>query len=112
MAKLYLKFEQAVLKEYDLKDGASLTIGRLPDNNIHIDNLAVSGHHARVVWETDHFVLEDNNSLNGTFVNNRRVSRVPLKHGAFSARSALGKTGILAPLLRRYRHSLVLSRSF
>ena len=81
MAKLYLKFEQAVLKEYDLKDGSSLTIGRLPDNNIHIDNLAVSGHHARVVWETDHFVLEDNNSLNGTFVNNRRVSRVPLKHG-------------------------------
>ena len=81
MAKLYLKFEQAVLKEYDLKDGSTLTVGRLPDNNIHIDNLAVSGHHARVMWETDHFVLEDNNSLNGTFVNNRRVSRVPLKHG-------------------------------
>jgi len=81
MAKLYLKFEQAVLKEFELKDGASLTIGRLPDNNVHIDNLAVSGHHARVVWESDHFVLEDNNSLNGTFVNNRRVSRVPLKHG-------------------------------
>ena len=81
MAKLYLKFEQAVLKEYDLKDGSSITIGRLPDNGVHIDNLAVSGHHARVVWEGDHFVLEDNNSLNGTFVNNRRVSRTPLKHG-------------------------------
>lgn len=81
MAKLYLKFEQAVLKEYDLKDGSSVTIGRLPDNQVHIDNLAVSGHHARIVWEGDHFVLEDNNSLNGTFVNNRRVSRVPLKHG-------------------------------
>lgn len=81
MAKLYLKFEQAVLKEFDLKDGSSVTIGRLPDNNVHIDNLAVSGHHARVVWEGDHFVLEDNNSLNGTFVNNRRISRVPLKHG-------------------------------
>jgi pSer/pThr/pTyr-binding forkhead associated (FHA) protein len=81
MAKLYLKFEQAVLKEFDLKDGFSITIGRLPDNGVHIDNLAVSGHHARVVWESDHFVLEDNNSLNGTFVNNRRVSRVPLKHG-------------------------------
>jgi hypothetical protein len=81
MAKLYLKFEQAVLKEFDLKDGSSITIGRLPDNGVHIDNLAVSGHHARVVWENDHFVLEDNNSLNGTFVNNRRVSRVPLKHG-------------------------------
>jgi len=81
MAKLYLKFEQAVLKEYDLKDGSSVTIGRLPDNGVHIDNLAVSGHHARIVWEADHFVLEDNNSLNGTFVNNRRVSRTPLKHG-------------------------------
>ena len=81
MAKLYLKFEQAVLKEFDLKDGSSITIGRLPDNGVHIDNLAVSGHHARIVWEADHFTLEDNNSLNGTFVNNRRVSRVPLKHG-------------------------------
>ena len=81
MAKLYLKFEQAVLKEFDLKDGSSITIGRLPDNGVHIDNLAVSGHHARIVWEADHFVLEDNNSLNGTFVNNRRISRVPLKHG-------------------------------
>jgi predicted component of type VI protein secretion system len=81
MAKLYLKFEQAVLKEFDLKDGSSINIGRLPDNAVHIDNLAVSGHHARIIWEADHFVLEDNNSLNGTFVNNRRVSRVPLKHG-------------------------------
>ena len=81
MAKLYLKFEQSVIKDYELKDGSSLTIGRLPDNNVQIDNLAVSGHHARIVWETDRFVLEDENSLNGTFVNNRRVSRVPLKHG-------------------------------
>ena len=81
MAKLYLKFEQAVLKEYELKDGVSMTIGRLPDNNVHIDNLAVSGHHARIVWEGDHFVLEDNNSLNGTFVNNRRISRSALKDG-------------------------------
>jgi pSer/pThr/pTyr-binding forkhead associated (FHA) protein len=81
MAKLYLKFEQAVLKEFELKDGSSITIGRLPDNGVHIDNLAVSGHHARIVWEGDHFALEDNNSLNGTFVNNRRVSRCALKHG-------------------------------
>ncbi len=81
MAKLYLKFEQAVLKEFELKDGSSITIGRLPDNGVHIDNLAVSGHHARIVWEGDHFALEDNNSLNGTFVNNRRVNRCALKHG-------------------------------
>src|SRR4051812_27961505 len=81
MAKLYLKFEQAVLKEYELKDGSAMTIGRLPDNGVHIDNLAVSGHHARIVWEGDHFALEDNNSLKGTFVNNRRINRCALRHG-------------------------------
>ena len=78
MAKLYLKFEQAVLKEYALSQGV-VTIGRLPDNLIQIDNLAVSGHHAKIYWEADHYVLEDNNSLNGTFVNGRRVSKVNLK---------------------------------
>ena len=80
MAKLYLKFEQAVLKEFALSQGV-VTIGRLPDNLIQVDNLAVSGHHAKIYWETDHYVLEDNNSLNGTFVNGRRVSKVALKDG-------------------------------
>jgi pSer/pThr/pTyr-binding forkhead associated (FHA) protein len=80
MAKLYLKFEQAVLKEFPLAQGVA-TIGRLPDNLIQIDNLAVSGHHAKIYWEADHYVLEDNNSLNGTFANNRRVSKVVLKDG-------------------------------
>ncbi len=80
MAKLFLKFEAAVLKEFALAQGV-VTIGRLPDNLIQVDNLAVSGHHAKIYWETDHYVLEDNNSLNGTFVNNRRVSKVTLKDG-------------------------------
>lgn len=80
MAKLFLKFEAAVLKEFALAQGV-VTIGRLPDNLIQIDNLAVSGHHAKIYWETDHYALEDNNSLNGTFVNNRRVSKVTLKDG-------------------------------
>ncbi len=80
MAKLYLKFEQAVLKEFSLTQGV-VTIGRLPDNLIQIDNLAVSGHHAKIYFEADHYVLEDNNSLNGTFVNGRRVSKVVLKDG-------------------------------
>jgi pSer/pThr/pTyr-binding forkhead associated (FHA) protein len=80
MAKLYLKFEQAVLKEFSLAQGV-VTIGRLPDNLIQIDNLAVSGHHAKIYFEADHYTLEDNNSLNGTFVNGRRVSKVALKDG-------------------------------
>ena len=80
MAKLYLKYEQAVLKEVTLSQGA-ITIGRLPDNKVQIDNLAVSGHHAKLWWESDHYVIEDNNSLNGTYVNNAKITRHALKDG-------------------------------
>ena len=80
MARLFLKYEQAVLKEFTLSQGV-VTIGRLPDNLIQVDNLAVSGHHAKIYWEADHYTLEDNNSLNGTFVNNRRISKTVLKDG-------------------------------
>ena len=80
MAKLFLKFEQAVLKEIPLSQGVT-TIGRLPDNVIQVDNLAVSGHHAKIYWDKDKYVIEDNNSLNGTYVNNARVNRRALKDG-------------------------------
>ena len=82
MAKLYLKFEQngQVLKEVFLSQAAT-TIGRLPDNSVQIDNLAVSGHHARITWEKDHYIVEDLGSLNGTYVNNERVGKATLKNG-------------------------------
>jgi pSer/pThr/pTyr-binding forkhead associated (FHA) protein len=80
MAKVILKYEAAVLKEIPLKQG-TLTIGRTAANDLPIDNLAVSGHHAKIAWEGDKFVLEDLNSLNGTFVNNQRVRKAFLKNG-------------------------------
>ena len=80
MAKLYLKFEQTVLKEVSLAQGTT-TIGRLPDNLLQIDNLAVSGHHAKIYWDQDHYVIEDLGSLNGTYVNNQRVGKASLKDG-------------------------------
>lgn len=80
MAKLILKYEAAALKEIPLKQ-ATITIGRTPGNDVVIDNLAVSGHHAKIYFESDKFVLEDLNSLNGTFVNNQRVRKSFLKHG-------------------------------
>ncbi|HEY3770110.1 MAG TPA: FHA domain-containing protein [Candidatus Angelobacter sp.] len=82
MAKLYLRFEQndQVLKEVSLTQAAT-TIGRLADNSVQIDNLAVSGHHAKISWNQDHYVVEDLGSLNGTFVNNERVGKATLKHG-------------------------------
>jgi pSer/pThr/pTyr-binding forkhead associated (FHA) protein len=79
MSKLTLQYEGTALKEFTVDSG--LTIGRLPDNAVVIDNPAVSGHHARVVREGDDVVLEDLGSTNGTFVNGRHVSRHVLQHG-------------------------------
>ena len=79
-AKLALKFSDNVLREVALTGGV-VTIGRQPDNALQIDNPIVSGHHARIFWENNHYVLEDNESFNGTYLNNRSVSRAVLSDG-------------------------------
>ena len=79
MPKLILKFKEAVLKEFQA-DEEALTIGRGDDNTIKIDNMAVSGHHAKLIRENGDFVLIDLNSLNGTFVNGQKVSKCILKN--------------------------------
>jgi hypothetical protein len=80
MAELFLKFEDRVLQEI-LLSGGTVTIGRQPDNVFCIDNPAVSGHHAKVYVEGDHYVIEDSESFNGTFVNGQRISKVALRDG-------------------------------
>jgi len=80
MSRLVLKFEGAVLKEIPLGT-RPVTIGRAPDNDIPIDNLAVSNYHARVYVEAGSLVVEDLNSLNGSFLNDMRVERAMLKDG-------------------------------
>jgi len=77
---LIVKFEGSVLQKVSI-NGGSITIGRGPDNSIPIDNLAVSNHHAEIRSEEGHLVIQDLDSLNGTFVNNQRVKRSALKHG-------------------------------
>jgi pSer/pThr/pTyr-binding forkhead associated (FHA) protein len=80
MAKLILKFEQSVLKEVAIGD-RPVTVGRLPDNDLQVDNLAVSSHHARIYRDGANIVVEDLNSLNGTFVNKQRVTKLQVKPG-------------------------------
>ena len=80
MAELFLKFEDRVLQEL-LLSGGTVTIGRQPDNVFCVDNPAVSGHHARVYAEGDHYVIEDVESFNGTYVNGQRISKAILKDG-------------------------------
>jgi predicted component of type VI protein secretion system len=79
-AKLSLQFHDKVLQEVALTGGV-VTIGRQPDNLLRIDNPIVSGHHARIFWENNHYVLEDNESFNATYLNDRRVSRAVLSDG-------------------------------
>jgi pSer/pThr/pTyr-binding forkhead associated (FHA) protein len=80
MTKIILKFKDAILKEIPVEKEL-ITIGRKPDNDIEIDNLAVSGHHARIFKAGDWFLIEDLDSLNGTFVNGKMIQESPLKNG-------------------------------
>jgi pSer/pThr/pTyr-binding forkhead associated (FHA) protein len=58
-----------------------LTIGRNPENQLFLDDVTVSRQHARVIRDATGFVIEDLNSLNGTYVNRRRVERHHLSDG-------------------------------
>jgi len=78
--KLILKFKDSVISEIPL-DQEETTIGRKPENTIHIDNLAVSGKHARVLKIGSKAILEDLGSTNGSFVNDKQVTKHILQHG-------------------------------
>src|ERR1700687_5913019 len=80
MAKLSLMFENKVVKEVPIGN-RPVTIGRSPDNDLPVDNLAISNYHARVYYEGGRLVVEDLDSLNGTFVNDLRVERAMLHDG-------------------------------
>ena len=81
MPTITLKFKDSVIGSYPIEKGMSMTIGRRKENDIVVDNLAVSGHHARIDCVGEAFVLVDLQSKNGTFVNEQLVSSHWLKHG-------------------------------
>jgi len=78
--KLVLKFKDTVISEVPL-DQEETTIGRKDSNAIHVDNLAVSGRHARILKIGNKVILEDLGSTNGTMVNNKEVTKHIMKHG-------------------------------
>jgi predicted component of type VI protein secretion system len=80
MARLVLSIDGQVLAEYNMSK-ERYTIGRLPDNDIRIDNPAVSGHHALIINILNDSFLEDLNSTNGTYVNGKIVKKHAMQHG-------------------------------
>jgi pSer/pThr/pTyr-binding forkhead associated (FHA) protein len=82
MAKLVLSFQGRVIEDFPL-DKERVTIGRAADNDICIENLAVSGRHAAVeTFQNDSFLV-DLGSTNGTTVNGTPVSRHALRSGDY-----------------------------
>ena len=80
MARLVLSLDGQVLAEYNMSK-ERYTVGRLPDNDIRIDNAAVSGHHALIINILNDSFLEDLNSTNGTYVNGKIIKKHALQHG-------------------------------
>lgn len=80
MAKLIFSLDGAFLGDI-LLDKERMTIGRRPTNDIHIDNLAVSGEHAVISTIGNDSFLEDLGSTNGTLINGKTVSKHLMQHG-------------------------------
>ncbi|MBT6993303.1 MAG: FHA domain-containing protein, partial [Gammaproteobacteria bacterium] len=117
--KLEFSFNSSKLGEFPL-DQEVMTIGRKEDNDIRIENLAVSGHHAKLLTIFDDSFLEDLDSTNGTFVNGKAIEKHPLKHGDvitigkhelryFNEASSLGMDEDKTVLIRRQPEASIYS---
>jgi FHA domain/zinc-ribbon domain len=68
--------------EHFMPSGERTTIGRSPDCDIFLDDVTVSRRHAILVQRNGAFFIEDEGSLNGTFLNRRRIeSTAELENG-------------------------------
>ncbi|VAW57035.1 hypothetical protein MNBD_GAMMA07-1416 [hydrothermal vent metagenome] len=80
MAIIILSFNGEIEKEFSL-DKEVVTIGRKSDNDIILDNLAISTRHAKIITLMNDSFIEDLNSTNGTLLNGNPVSKNILSHG-------------------------------
>lgn len=80
MAKLTLSFKGKVLKVYPLPEGEIL-IGSDPSCDIHVDSLAISPRHARLLNHSQEIRLEDLEGSGGLWVNQVKISTHTLSHG-------------------------------
>jgi len=80
MPQLILSIDDKFLDEFSI-DKDTVTIGRRTDNDICLDNLAISNYHAQITTVLNDSFLEDLDSTNGTFVNSKIVKKHALNDG-------------------------------
>ncbi len=84
------------IKTYEINNSC-ITIGRLPENDIAIASISVSRRHNRIEQDpTRQYILTDLNSLNGTYVNNQKISITKLMDGD---KITIGKYSILFEII-------------
>jgi len=88
MAKIQVFFAADLQGEYSLDDKFEVTVGRDSTSDIVINNFAVSRHHCTIREVKRKWILFDEGSSNGTFVNGQKIVQHELKH---KDRVVLGK---------------------
>ena len=78
MLSVLLKLQNTVIKEFKT-DQNEIIIGRDPNNDIQIDNIAISRKHARIVKNPNDYIIEDMNSVNGIFIDGKKINKKFLK---------------------------------
>ena len=92
MVRFVISYNNEHLKTYDINEPV-ITVGRLPENTISIANMGVSRRHLRIESDANHnYILTDLNSLNGTYINNKRLKTAALASGDLIT---IGKYSIL-----------------
>src|SRR5436190_23635626 len=69
---LHVKWPNGQTRDFPL-DQPSLAVGRAPDNDLVLEDVSVSRHHARLSVEGGRLTVEDLGSANGTFVAGERI---------------------------------------
>lgn len=80
MPEIVVKFEDNIIERV-VSEKKRISIGRTSDNDIVLDNRGVSRKHAQIEFNDNAAVVMDNESLNGTFVNNRKINEEVLRDG-------------------------------
>jgi pSer/pThr/pTyr-binding forkhead associated (FHA) protein len=78
MPEIVIKFNEKVIERV-VTEKKRVSIGRTKENDIVLENRGVSRKHAQIEFNDDSAIVIDNESLNGTFVNNRRVAEEMLR---------------------------------